>query len=66
MGQRQAAAPAEKASRRLPPPGPGLRRVDRSIAARLRAGDSGTDSLPLLPLDATLPGSSCESDREET
>jgi hypothetical protein len=57
-------APCAKASRSFWPEGPGLRSVERSIAARLRAGDSGTGRSPpaklltLLVAD-TLAGSSC-------
>ncbi len=48
-----------KTSRSAPPAGAGLRSVERSMAARLRAGDSGTASPPLPALGAAFVGSSC-------
>lgn len=55
-----------KASRSEAPTGPGLRRVDRSMAARLRAGDSAwapsrscPPPLPAPPLPSFLGVSIC-------
>lgn len=58
-----------KASRSFWPEGPGLRSVERSMAARLRAGDSGTGRSPpvkllVLLVADTLAGSSCSREHQ--
>ena len=62
-------APCVKASRSFWPEGPGLRSVERSMAARLRAGDSGTGRSPpvkllVLLVADTLAGSSCSREHQ--